>query len=79
MKYANPIFMPQLGQTVEESTLVRWLKKEGDQVSEGDIICEVESDKTTMEVPSTITGYLKEIKINEGETVPVGTVLGIVE
>lgn len=73
------IILPRIGETVEEGTLSKWLKKEGDQVSEGDIICEVESDKTTMEVPSTITGYLKEIKINEGETVPVGTVLGIVE
>ena len=58
------IILPRIGETVEEGTLSKWLKKEGDQVSEGDIICEVESDKTTMEVPSTITGYLKEIKIN---------------
>ena len=73
------IILPRIGETVEEGTLSKWLKKEGDQVSEGDIICEVESDKTTMEVPSTLTGYLKEIKIQEGETVPVGTVLGIIE
>ena len=45
MKYANPIFMPQLGQTVEDSTLVRWLKEEGDNVKIGDILFELEKTK----------------------------------
>ena len=49
MKYAKPIFMPQLGQTVEESTLVRWLKKEGDNVKIGDILFELETDKAVLE------------------------------
>ena len=54
-------------------------KKVGDQINEGDILCEVETDKTTMEIPSTINGILKEIIVQENETVAVGTILGIME
>ena len=78
MKYANPIFMPQLGQTVEESTLVRWLKKEGDNVKIGDILFELETDKAVLESESFHNGTLLKIEVNENEQVPVKTVVGFV-
>lgn len=71
--------MPAIGETVNEGKLAKWFKKEGDQINEGDIVCEVETDKTTMEIPSTTNGILKKIIVKESETVEVGTKLGIVE
>ena len=73
------IIMPAIGETVNEGKLAKWFKKEGDQINEGDIVCEVETDKTTMEIPSTTNGILKKIIVKESETVEVGTKLGIVE
>ena len=68
-----------LGETVNEGKLAKWFKKIGDKINEGDILCEVESDKTTMEIPSTTDGVLKEIVVQENETVAVGAILGILE
>ena len=73
------IIMPAIGETVNEGKLAKWFKKEGDQINEGDILCEVETDKTTMEIPSTTSGILKKIIVHESETVEVGVKLGIVE
>tara|TARA_B100001964_G_C14249784_1_gene609317 strand:+ start:3715 stop:3942 length:228 start_codon:yes stop_codon:yes gene_type:complete len=73
------IIMPRIGETVEEGTIIKWLKKIGDQVSEGEIICEIETSKSIMELPSSIKGILKEIKVNAGETVAVGTLLAVIE
>ena len=78
MKYANPIFMPQLGQTVEESTLVRWIKKVGDNVNIGDILFELETDKAVLESESFHNGVLLKIVVNENEQVPVKSVVGYV-
>ena len=73
------ILLPGIGETADEGKVISWMKNIGDQVSDGDVLCEVETDKSTMEIPSTVDGILKEIKVKEGETVPVGTVLGIIE
>ena len=73
------IIMPAIGATVNEGKLAKWFKKIGDKINEGDILCEVESDKTTMEIPSTTDGILKEIVVQENETVAVGAILGILE
>jgi pyruvate dehydrogenase E2 component (dihydrolipoamide acetyltransferase) len=73
---ANPIIMPKLGQMTEESTVVRWLKQEGESVSKGEILLEIETDKATMEVESFYDGVLLKILIPEGETVPVMATLG---
>ena len=73
------ILLPNIGETADEGKVISWKKNIGDQVSDGDVLCEVETAKSTMEVPSTVDGTLKEIKVQEGETVPVGSVLGIVE
>ena len=73
------IILPNIGETVDEGKVVKWLKQVDDQVNDGDILCEVETDKSTMEVPTTISGTIKEIKVKEGEIVPVGSVLAVVE
>ena len=73
------IILPNIGETVDEGKVVKWLKQVDDQVNDGDVLCEVETDKSTMEVPSTIDGTIKEIRVKEGDIVPVGTILAIVE
>ena len=73
------IILPNIGETVDEGKVVKWLKQVDDQVNDGDILCEVETDKSTMEVPTTIDGMIKEIRVKEGDIVPVGTILAIVE
>ena len=73
------IILPNIGETVDEGKVIKWLKQVGDQVAEGDVVCEVETDKSTMDVPTTIAGTIKEIKVKEGEIVPVGSILAIVE
>ena len=73
------IILPNIAETVDEGKVVKWLKQVGDQVTDGYVLCEVETDKSTMEVPSTIDGTIKEIRVKEGDIVPVGTILAIVE
>lgn len=63
----HPVIMPDLGQTVAEGKIVRWLKKPGERVSKGEALLEVETDKVTMEVESYRAGYLREILVGEGE------------
>lgn len=70
--------MPRLSDTMEEGTVATWLKKEGDDVSEGDILAEIETDKATMEFESFYEGALLHIAVKEGETAPVNNVLAII-
>ncbi len=70
--------MPQLGETVTEGTITRWLKQVGDQVAEDDVLFEVSTDKVDSEVPSPVSGFLAEILVPEGDTVDVGTRLAVV-
>jgi pyruvate dehydrogenase E2 component (dihydrolipoamide acetyltransferase) len=70
---AIPVEMPQLGNTVEECLLTRWLKQEGDQVSAGDMVAEIETDKTTFEVIAPVDGTLLVTFFDEGALVPVFT------
>src|SRR5277367_1825701 len=72
------IQMPQLGETVTEGTITKWFKAVGDQVAEDEVLFEVSTDKVDSEVPSPVAGYLAEIKVPEGETVDVGTILAVV-
>ena len=71
--------MPSLGETVDEGKVVKWLKKVGDEIKEGDILCEVETDKTAAEIPSTVNGKLTAIIAQEGDTIPVGGKIATVE
>ena len=67
--------MPQLGETVTEGTITKWLKKVGDKIAIDEVLFEVSTDKVDSEVPSTATGYLTEIVAQEGDTVLVGATL----
>src|SRR5579875_356719 len=70
--------MPQLGETVTEGTVTRWLKSVGDKIEEDEALFEVSTDKVDSEVPSPASGYLAEILVQEGETVDVGAKLAVV-
>jgi len=70
--------MPQLGETVTEGTITRWLKQVGERVEADEPLFEVSTDKVDSEVPSPTAGFLTEIRIAEGETVGVGTILAVV-
>jgi pyruvate dehydrogenase E2 component (dihydrolipoamide acetyltransferase) len=72
------VTLPQLGETVTEGTITRWFKKVGDTVALDEPLFEVSTDKVDTEVPSPIAGVLTEIRVPEGETVPVGAVIGVV-
>ena len=72
------IMMPQLGETVTEGTITKWFKQVGDTVAVDEILYEVSTDKVDSEVPSTTAGVLSEIRVQEGETVDVGTVLAVI-
>ena len=70
--------MPQLGETVAEGKITKWFKVAGDSVKPGDNLFEIETDKTSMEVPATSAGVLAEIRVSEGEVVPVGAVVAVI-
>ena len=72
------ITLPQLGETVTEGTITRWFKKVGETVAADEPLFEVSTDKVDTEVPSPISGTLTEIRVAEGDTVPVGTVIAVV-
>ena len=72
------ITLPQLGETVTEGTITRWFKKIGDTVAADEPLFEVSTDKVDTEVPSPIAGVLTEIRVAEGDTVAVGTVIAVV-
>lgn len=72
------ILMPQLGETVTEGTISQWYKAIGDAVAVGDPLFEIETEKTSMEVPAVAAGVLAEIRAQTGDTVPVGTVVAVV-
>lgn len=71
--------MPQLGESVTEGTIERWLVKPGDQVNKYDPLAEVNTDKVNAEIPSSFTGIVKELIANEGETLPVGAIVCTIE
>lgn len=72
------IKMPQLGETVVEGTITKWLKQEGDEVAQDDLLVEISTDKVDSEVPSSAAGTLQKILVQEGDTVKVGTPLAII-
>ena len=69
---ATQVVMPKLSPTMEEGQLSRWLKKEGDKVSMGEPLAEIDTDKATMEMQSLANGVLLKILVNEGESAPLG-------
>ncbi len=75
---SEDIVVPVLGESITEATVSKWLKKSGENVKADEPIVELETDKVNLEVPSPINGVLSEIKTNEGETVKVGALLGVI-
>ncbi|MGH2737083.1 MAG: dihydrolipoamide acetyltransferase family protein [Actinomycetota bacterium] len=75
---ATEIKMPQLGESVVEGTITKWLKQEGDTVDEDELLVEVSTDKVDSEVPSSAAGTIQKILVQEGETVQVGTAIAVV-
>ncbi|MEY4362586.1 MAG: hypothetical protein RL391_1892, partial [Actinomycetota bacterium] len=72
------VTLPQLGETVTEGTITRWFKKVGEAVAADEPLFEVSTDKVDTEVPSPVAGVLLEIRVPEGDTVPVGAVIAVV-
>ena len=70
--------MPQLGETVAEGKITKWFKSAGDKVAPGDNLFEIETDKVSMEVPSTSAGVLAEIRVGTGEVALVGAVVAVI-
>jgi len=75
---SEKILVPVLGESLNEATVSKWLKNKGDIVNADEAIVELETDKVNLEVPASINGVLSEINSNEGDTVKVGSVLGII-
>ncbi len=76
---AGEIVVPNLGESVSEATIAKWFKKAGEAVRQDEPLVELETDKVTMEVNAPAAGVLKEIKVQEGATVEVGALLGLIE
>ena len=72
------VVMPQMGESIAEGTIVRWIKKVGDTVDRDEPLFEISTDKVDAEIPSPAAGVLTEIKVKEGETVPVNAVVGTI-
>jgi len=73
------IVMPKMGESVNEGTIIKWHKKAGDKVKKDEIIFEISTDKVDTEIPAPASGTLTEIKVQEGDTVEVGTVVAVMD
>jgi len=73
------LLMPKMGESVEEATITKWFKKEGDTIEEDDVLLEIATDKVDSEIPSPVEGVIKEIKFKEDDLVPVGEVIAIID
>src|SRR6267378_4292511 len=76
---AVDIVMPQMGESIFEGTITKWLKKPGDKVERDEPLFEISTDKVDAEIPSPSAGVLKEIKIAEGQTVPIQTIVAVID
>ena len=75
---AKILDMPKLSPTMEEGQIARWLKKEGDKVSMGEPLAEIDTDKATMEMQALANGVLRKILVNEGESAPLGQLIAVI-
>ncbi|MGC1413901.1 MAG: biotin/lipoyl-containing protein, partial [Candidatus Acidiferrum sp.] len=76
---ATDVVMPQMGESIFEGTITKWLKKPGDKVERDEPLFEISTDKVDAEIPSPSAGVLKEIKVGEGQTVPIQTVVAVID
>src|SRR5438477_6269256 len=72
------VVMPQMGESIAEGTIVRWIKKVGDTVERDEPLFEISTDKVDAEIPSPAAGVVTEIRAKEGETVPINTVVAVI-
>ncbi|MFD1213684.1 biotin/lipoyl-containing protein, partial [Arthrobacter sp. GCM10027362] len=72
------VLMPRLSDTMEEGTISRWVKQEGDTVARGEVLAEIETDKTTMDLESYEDGVLERQLAAEGQTVPIGAPIAVI-
>lgn len=75
---AETITMPKLGFDMQEGTLVRWLKTEGENINKGDVLAEIETDKATVEVESSASGIIRKLMVDQGAVVPIGAPIAVV-
>src|SRR5947199_2913 len=73
------VLMPQMGESIAEGTVSKWLKKVGEEVKRDEPLFEISTDKVDAEIPSPVAGVLAEIKVQEGQTVAVQTLVGVIE
>ena len=76
---AVDVIMPQMGESIFEGTITKWLKKPGDKIERDEPLFEISTDKVDAEIPSPAAGVLKEIKVSEGQTVPIQTVVAVID
>jgi pyruvate dehydrogenase E2 component (dihydrolipoamide acetyltransferase) len=76
---AVDVIMPQMGESIFEGTITKWLKKPGDKIERDEPLFEISTDKVDAEIPAPTAGVLKEIKVGEGQTVPVQTVVAVID
>ena len=74
----TPVLMPQMGESIAEGTIVRWIKKVGEKVDRDEPLFEISTDKVDAEIPSPVAGVLSAIAVREGETVPVNSVVATI-
>src|SRR5258707_202956 len=75
---ATDVVMPQMGESIFEGTITKWLKKPGDKVQRDEPLFEISTDKVDAEIPAPAAGVLREIKVQEGATVQVNTVVAVI-
>src|SRR5881398_478059 len=73
------VLMPQMGESIAEGTVSKWLKKVGEEVKRDEPLFEISTDKVDAEIPSPVAGVLAEIKVQEGQTVAVQTLVAVIE
>src|ERR1700691_2578081 len=76
---AVDVIMPQMGESIFEGTITKWLKKPGDRVERDEPLFEISTDKVDAEIPAPAAGVLQEIKVKEGQTVPIQTVVAVID
>ncbi|HET9373255.1 MAG TPA: biotin/lipoyl-containing protein, partial [Vicinamibacterales bacterium] len=75
---STEVVMPQMGESIAEGTIVRWIKKIGDPIDKDEPLFEISTDKVDAEIPAPGAGVLLEIRVKEGETVPVNSVVAVI-
>ena len=75
---AETITMPKLGFDMQEGTLVRWVKNQGENINKGEVLAEIETDKATVEVESSASGVVRRLLVDQGAVVPIGAAIAVI-